>query len=398
MGSQLTYKDERGELKTDLIGVQSFLSDFSNIITTTNYKVYGLSGAWGTGKTTFITIWENTLPVTQYIHINAFENDYESNAFLVIFSAIYNYLQQTKKFNQDLEDLLNESKNFLINIAKATGKLGISIIAEKTGGKETWKNFMEDVLDSYFDDIIKKSTENKNYRVKLVSKLNSISCKLESPLYIIVDELDRCRPLFALEILEKIKHIFSVDNIKFILVYSEDIFAKVIEKEYGLKEGGLKYLNKFIYKKIYLEYPMNIENWFIKQLEDEFSNKSESDIYLDLKNLYFVLIKIKEENFISLRDFRKILSCANNYTYNEKIDYFVLLTIEFLRYINIKELKGMIEYVKANGSFAFNAPSRHTFDHIISLLLTNMRLGNRDSILDLAHKSFYQLCAQKTLF
>ena len=111
-----------------------------------------------------------------------------------------------------------------------------------------------------------------------------------------------------------------------------------------------------------------------------------------------VEIKIKEENFISLRDFRKILSCANNYTYNEKIDYFVLLTIEFLRYINIKELKGMIEYVKANGSFAFNAPSRHTFDHIISLLLTNMRLGNRDSILDLAHKSFYQLCEQKTLF
>jgi len=66
-------------------------------------------------------------------------------------------------------------------------------------------------------------------------------------LIIIIDELDRCKPDFALKILENIKHLFSVDECKFILVMNKASVANSIEKMYGLKgEASESYLDKYI--------------------------------------------------------------------------------------------------------------------------------------------------------
>lgn len=61
---------------------------------------------------------------------------------------------------------------------------------------------------------------------------------------VIVDELDRCRPDFALETLERIKHLFNVKGLKFILVYNNDVFENIIGKTYGADSH--RYLEKFI--------------------------------------------------------------------------------------------------------------------------------------------------------
>jgi KAP family P-loop domain len=65
------------------------------------------------------------------------------------------------------------------------------------------------------------------------------------PLLIIVDELDRCRPNFAIEMLEVIKHLFDVENVVFILAYDGHQLACSTQSLYGQNFDGKTYLQRF---------------------------------------------------------------------------------------------------------------------------------------------------------
>ncbi|WP_443112194.1 KAP family P-loop NTPase fold protein [Enterobacter sp. DC3] len=76
--------------------------------------------------------------------------------------------------------------------------------------------------------------------------LTKIHTKSDKKVIFIIDELDRARPDFALDLLEKIKHIFSVEGFVFLLVVNREQFEKSIECRYGNINARL-YLNKFIH-------------------------------------------------------------------------------------------------------------------------------------------------------
>lgn len=355
----LTYINEKGEEKEDLIGLDSFLEEFTSIVENSSYSVYGLTGGWGTGKSIFINMWERSLTKNNYIHIDAFAKDYENDAFLVLFSSVYKYLeQQNTTSKQILKQFFDYSNRFLMNTGKATGKFIFNTLTDKIIGSESLKTFVSDLLDTYCDDILQKCIEEENIHDTLVKTLEKITVNLSNPLYIIIDELDRCRPAFALEMLEKVKHIFSVPKIKFILVYNPEIFDKIIEKEYGLKNGGSRYLNKFIEKTIPIKQPISIEKW----LKYEINNITQ-EIFPDsnityLYNMDQGLLQLIKEYNISYRDFSRIISKIKHYDISNLGLMIVLLTVEFTRHIRNNELEDMIAYIKQNNGFAINAPDR----------------------------------------
>ena len=49
------------------------------------------------------------------------------------------------------------------------------------------------------------------------------------PLVFIIDELDRCRPTFAIELLERVKHIFDVPNIVFVFGINRSELVKALD-------------------------------------------------------------------------------------------------------------------------------------------------------------------------
>jgi predicted KAP-like P-loop ATPase len=53
------------------------------------------------------------------------------------------------------------------------------------------------------------------------------------PIVFIIDELDRCRPDFALDLIEQIKHLFSVPGITFLLILNRKQLEKTVELRYG---------------------------------------------------------------------------------------------------------------------------------------------------------------------
>lgn len=70
---------------------------------------------------------------------------------------------------------------------------------------------------------------------------------VQKPLIFIVDELDRCRPNYAVEVLENIKHLFSVKGIVFVLSIDKNHLGSSIKGFYGSESiNSNEYLRRFI--------------------------------------------------------------------------------------------------------------------------------------------------------
>ena len=67
----------------------------------------------------------------------------------------------------------------------------------------------------------------------------------DKPFVIFIDELDRCRPLYAIELLERIKHIFGVDGLIFVLSIDKKQLSESIKSQYGNIDAA-SYLKRFI--------------------------------------------------------------------------------------------------------------------------------------------------------
>ena len=90
------------------------------------------------------------------------------------------------------------------------------------------------------------------------------------PLLFVVDELDRCRPDYALSVLETIKHFFSVQNVHFLLVCDIDQLVTAVHHRYGIKGHGYTYLEKFI--DVRVSFPTPRTNVRERSIRDFLSN------------------------------------------------------------------------------------------------------------------------------
>ena len=67
----------------------------------------------------------------------------------------------------------------------------------------------------------------------------------EKKLVIFIDELDRCRPIFGLSLLEKVKHVFDVDGVEFVFFANLQQVQSMVKKQYGFNIDAETYLSKF---------------------------------------------------------------------------------------------------------------------------------------------------------
>lgn len=249
--------------------------------------VMAINNKWGTGKTTFIKMWNQHLKDSEYqtIYFNAWENDFENNALTALMGEL-NALktEKTKKqFVAVLKKASKISKHILPTIVKA--------VAEKYINTETIIDAISDVSKGVAD-IFENDVEEYSKRKKSIEEFkkelavfiaNTSNLK---PLVFIIDELDRCRPNYAVSILEQIKHFFSVPNIVFVLSIDKQQLGNAICGVYGSdKIDSEEYLKRFI--DIEYSLPKPNQDLFYKYLFeyfnfDEFFNNPKRQIYSEL--------------------------------------------------------------------------------------------------------------------
>ena len=218
--------------------------------------VLAIDAPWGAGKTTFLNMWKQYLhnegfPVVMF---NAWENDFSGNPFVSLTAEL---TKGISKYGESVKPKVNKVKKLakLVPSFVRVGGVGLSSLADAAVGAEgvvaaTGANFSEQVA-SQVDKGLENYWSAKESEVSFKDSLQDLACTLSQaranrPLIVIIDELDRCRPTYAIELLETAKHLFSVDNIVFVLGINIVEMSHSIRALYGSKFDAEGYLRRFI--------------------------------------------------------------------------------------------------------------------------------------------------------
>ena len=103
--------------------------------------------------------------------------------------------------------------------------------------KECFENLnsFEDLANSIITVEEKQQALNKLFN-KIINS--------DERVLLIVDELDRCRPSYAVELLEALKHFYNNSKLSILVVTNNRQLSYTIKKYYGNDFDGYGYLNK----------------------------------------------------------------------------------------------------------------------------------------------------------
>lgn len=221
--------------------------------------VFALDDRWGNGKTSFVKMMQSEIELNEkdnlnVIYFDAFENDYQSDPFISISAELYSLLDAgdstTKKIGQRIAEtgkklgaslFINGSK---LAITALTAGLVNGTVLEQAG--EAISDSVSSELESFIEDKIKSMEQEKQNIIDFKTALEDIYKKTNRKTLIIIDEMDRARPDYSLDLLEKVKHLFSVEGLVFLIVMNREQFENGISYRYGNIDSSL-YLNKFIH-------------------------------------------------------------------------------------------------------------------------------------------------------
>ena len=311
-----------------------------------------IDGEWGCGKTEFChkminKIGDDKTKQWRSVYINAFKFDHIDDPFSMLVSQIMSTLADDGK---------RKIGKKAIPILKVIGKTGISWLLRQNAdavGKEFTKAISEtgdSLIGGYLEDFGKIEQSIESFKEALEEEAK------KEKIIVFVDELDRCRPSFALGIIEKIKHIFDVENVGFVFFANLDQMEAMVKSEYGSGIDAGTYLSKFFEFTVKLpEYHRqpsgdrhyNAFNLFAKEVDNNTAGFFRENCLLeDLFRLLF------ENDSLSLRDAKqmsaKILIYYSiaphkfSHSKNEDILYHVFWLVGVYIYIFKKEFADKI--------------------------------------------------------
>ena len=212
-----------------------------------------LDGRWGSGKTFFVKQCklvldclndENQCTYKDQI-LNVVSQDEIPKLKKINFKTVY---FDAWKNDSDLDPIVSLSKSI------ATTAFNIKTKAKTVAieaGKELVKIAAKEIAKIDIDNILDIFHTEENVEAKFKKELASLIPK-NGRLIVFIDELDRCRPTYAVKLLERVQHFF--DNNKITFIFSVNLYElkNTIKKLYGSSFDGDRYLDRFFYSIISL--------------------------------------------------------------------------------------------------------------------------------------------------
>lgn len=329
--------------------------------------VLNLNGAWGTGKTEFCKRLYSDLITKNYpcVYIDAWESDFSKEPLTVVASEL---LKQMEELHSDVVGLekTKEIKKVLGRTLKGlfvglaggvTKKLfddsatGIAAAQQLVGVEAAPETFIDQLATDYTEQV----ESIKFIRQTLTDLAEALESEVgtQLPVVVIIDELDRCRPDYAIEMLEVIKHFFTTKNFVFVVASDTQQLCESIKNIYGNKFDSNQYLKRFFDRTATLPEPNNHD--YINAIDFDFTGITDLRLYprvSENERMFIVkTISAFSDGFdLKIRDIdqllNKVLSClrtAKAYQDAQGISQAVNLPVLIC---------GLIEYEK-------NLPSYH---------------------------------------
>ena len=348
------YSDENlsnGYINNTLERNKYIHSFISMLLSIEKCGVIAIDGEWGSGKTYFVhqvkwllectsknidseveSVLNRTVPKLDNIkghkykafYYDAWKHDKSNNPFFTLLRTLILAFGGIDYFNQ--------KKGFIESLLK--------------GASHIVKGITQIDVESIFNGIKEFSGINDTAPLSELEFIEQMDCQVNSfldyicegqydKLVIFIDELDRCKPSFAVELLEIIKHYFNHDKVIFVLSTNLKEFQYCIKQYYGEGFDGWKYLDRFIDIRITL--PMIMVEEYCNYLWNNLPNDRIDDLAiccakhfgLTLREIerYNNLVKISIQNAIEKN--HKINSFKDDYQYLYAFWIPVILAIKF---------------------------------------------------------------------
>ena len=308
--------------------------------------VLAINAPWGTGKTTFVKLWCAYLEQQglNFICFNAWETDFAEDPLIPLVSELGKWIDQKKGYQG------GEWNKFIKQVMpKLAKRVAVTSVKLATHGVIDDKDIAKILTDSageitgdLVDQFNQKLTANREFKDQISKVLSGLP--ENQNLIVFVDELDRCRPTYAIELLERIKHLFSIKRLIFILSTDKEQLSHSICAVYGDGFEAKKYLDRFIDLDYSLREP-NLVKYIDFSLKNYCSNqnsgKSNNLDSLSILIFFFAIrlkLKLRDINLLITRLALILLSFPkeNSYFYPKKdLEYEpMLLTLLILRNYN----------------------------------------------------------------
>lgn len=308
-----------------------YLKDSGN----SNNTVVNLNAEWGSGKSYFIKRFYNSIKDQHpCVYIDAWKQDFSDDAFLTLFSSLS---QQLKRYSGDLDARL-------IECGRAIGRFTKGVIPAVLSG--LMKNYTG--VDSVGDiakeasALMLKEHQEKLKSIQILKKELALWSRLafekdfSSPIFIFIDELDRCRPDYAISLLEIVKHIFDIPQFVFIIATDTDQLQHSIKNIYGNDFSASDYLGRFFHRRFSLKSPeMNVLiNGIIQERIGDSFKELDNELYpLTSTSKHFAenISSVFESFELNLRDSirntERLIDLLQSNLIKKKLDYILLLSL-----------------------------------------------------------------------
>ncbi len=215
-----------------------------------------IDGRWGSGKTFFVK--QSLLLINAKNPMSKMESDKKDR---ILYRLPFRKDKDSSDENYDLAIYFDAWKNdndtepVLSIVYEITKQLGLTYpfdddsdvfkmagsIFETISGRN-----INSIIDSLKgDNPLKKFKEQKNIEETLKDFFSEILEERGNRLIVFIDELDRCKPSYAVHLLEQIKHYLCDDRITFVFSVNLAELQHTISHYYGESFDSCRYLDRF---------------------------------------------------------------------------------------------------------------------------------------------------------
>ncbi|MBQ9000598.1 MAG: hypothetical protein IJ087_01940 [Eggerthellaceae bacterium] len=260
---EATTENVREALASDALGRWRDIEEFVGILDSIegNYSIF-LDAAWGTGKTFFIKEVEMVLDDKRYqmsnmkepeielvkslelenrhlpIYFNAWDNDYVDEPVLSLMQMIVSSFYELLGF----ENIEKDANKIVEGLSEAVS-VNLGLVEVNAG------NLIRNLKP---EDLTGKIRRDKAVRDRLHDLFGIVLRSRADRLVLFVDELDRCRPSYAIRLLEALKFLFDDDSLSIVFSVDVRMLAEAVKGCYGVGFDGERYLSRFYDRKLVL--------------------------------------------------------------------------------------------------------------------------------------------------
>lgn len=253
------------ELPTDDFGTAPYVDGLVNFIKKSAAPItIALKGEWGSGKTSLMNRLYNDLCSENKrfigIKINTWEYSMlatpEETVVKIIVQLVRSLSNNDPSTSEKLKNFTKSALNFVYRGVREWGKgqiPGAGIMMEMTG-----------VPSEIFSDVGDAGNMSlSELRVALTDAVaKSLREKKKDGIIVFVDDLDRLNPPLAVQILELLKNIFTLDNCIFILAIDYEVVVKGLEPKFGpYKPENDREFRSFFDKIIQVPFSLPVGNY-----------------------------------------------------------------------------------------------------------------------------------------